>query len=272
MNKISLPFETLECKKCRMVFKDRQTWANHFKKFCSDNNVYGSYEGLAKREKELKFTLNKAFDNLSISNMKHYLKGVPDKKKLRNPDLDMSTNTVDPGMNQYIDQMSLDNIRGHFHSTYDRHADITKEQLRTKESELIREIKMRKEKRKKENELRSINNRIFGELALEYPNLKHKPATKDLQRIGEGIENCLVKDKRRELEKCFVDRESSLLQEKQNRLDVYSYAQEFIQEDQGKKRFDSKSTDARKANVERIIKQNTRQGSEAKECRNNGRL
>jgi len=63
-----------------------------------------------------------------------------------------SNQTVDPGMNKYMDKMSLDNIRGHFHSTYKRHDDICAQQLRKKEQELITEVKMRKDRRNKEME------------------------------------------------------------------------------------------------------------------------
>ena len=47
------------------------------------------------------------------------MKSVPVKKKLGvNRSSIQSDNTIDPGMNLYMDKISLDNIRGHAHSTY----------------------------------------------------------------------------------------------------------------------------------------------------------
>lgn len=58
------------------------------------------------------------------------------------------------------------------------------------------------------------------------------------------------------MEKCFVDRESSLLQERQNRMDVHSMLNEFIQEDLGAKKFDQSVTEQRRDRIKEIIKKN----------------
>lgn len=97
------------------------------------------------------------------------MKHVPDKSSnaavRRN--IDTINKTVDPGAISILignnimlkidllgSNVSLDNIRGHFHSTYKRHNDILAQQLRKKEQELIDDIKMRKERKAKESELR----------------------------------------------------------------------------------------------------------------------
>ena len=57
------------------------------------------------------------------------------------------------------------------------------------------------------------------------------------------------------MEKCFVDRESSLLQEKQNRLDIYNMINDFAKEETGEQRFKESSTNKRKKRLQEIIQQ-----------------
>ena len=61
--------------------------------------------------------------------------------------------------------------------------DIATQQLRRREAQLQEEVKFYKQRKDKEKELRSINNRILSDLSLEYTDLKHKAVTKDLQVI-----------------------------------------------------------------------------------------
>ena len=83
--------------------------------------------------------------------------------------------------NPYVSHATLDNIRGYFHSTRKQHDEIKSLMLRNKEQELIQDIKKHKQFREKQRELRTINNRIMGDLSLEYTDLKRKAVTKDLQ-------------------------------------------------------------------------------------------
>lgn len=94
---------------------------------------------------------------------------------------DESEKLASQSFNPYVDQASLDNIRGYFHSTKKQHDDIKSLMLRKKEQELINDIKKHKEYRAKQSELRSMNDRIMGDLSLEYSDYRRKPVTKDLQ-------------------------------------------------------------------------------------------
>lgn len=83
--------------------------------------------------------------------------------------------------NPYMGHATLDNIRGYFHSTKNQYGDIKSRMLRNKEQELIQDIKKHRQQRDKQRELRTMNNRIMGDLSLEYTDLKRKAVTKDLQ-------------------------------------------------------------------------------------------
>jgi len=125
--------------------------------------------------------------------MKHYMKKVPSKSssiavKRKFEDWNKTTEQVDT--NPYMDKLSLDNFRGYFHSTKQKHDDIKSRSLRSKqchykllgkERQLIDDIQNWKEKKQNDRELRSLNNRVFGDICSQYPHLRHKPKTKDLQ-------------------------------------------------------------------------------------------
>ena len=97
--------------------------------------------------------------------------------KLKKPN-----NTVTYNLeNSYMDQTSLGDLHGYFDSTKKRKEYITTQQLRRREAQLIEEVKFYKQKKDKEKELLSINNKILSGLCLEYTDLKHKAVTKDLQ-------------------------------------------------------------------------------------------
>jgi len=55
------------------------------------------------------------------------------------------------------------------------------------------------------------------------------------------------------MEKWFVDRESSLLQEKQNRIDLSNMLDDFIQEDSRVKNFEVNSTSKRSDKIKLIL-------------------
>ena len=116
--------------------------------------------------------------------MKQYMKSVPIKgsssESMRNSYYNNKTSDVED-YNPYMNKLSIDEIRGHFHSTYKRHNDITSQRLRKKEEELIRESQARKQKKEAESQVRYLNTRVMADLSLEYTDLRHKPKAKDLK-------------------------------------------------------------------------------------------